>query len=66
MNKDQVIKKFCELSGTVMRKKFKCSIPADCFCGENNSTCGDFQFEQCIIDFIKEAINEKLDKEMKK
>ena len=61
MKREEIIKKFCELSAKVMEKKFKYAIPADCFCEHYDKD--NFQFDQAVIDFIIDATNEKLEKE---
>lgn len=62
IDKDDVIQMFCELSTEVMHKKFNCNIPADCFCEWGNEENRNFQFDERITDFIKEAVKEKLER----
>ncbi len=64
MEKHEVISAFCELSSEVMREKFSCDLPADCFCDDHyKPRFENFQFSELIIDFIKEAVAEKLESE---
>jgi len=60
MNKDEVIYRLCELVSKVGRQKFNNSYPHDCFCGENPLKIGIFHVDEVVIDFIEEAIEEKL------
>jgi len=62
MNKDQVIKRLCALSSNVGSRKFKSSIPHDCFCEDGKNSCFSFQFDEQIIEFIEQAVNEKLNR----
>lgn len=61
LTKEQTIEQLCELAFTVGAIKFNHNIPHDCFCtlGEGKF-CESFQFDQAIIDYIKEAVEEKL------
>lgn len=60
MTKDQVIQRFCELSSTVGSKAFDNRRSHDCFCTKNNLPHMQFCFEEEIIQFIEEAVVEKL------
>lgn len=60
MTKQEVIEKLCELCTIVGREKFESHYAHDCFCGRNPYKIGGFQFSQEVIDFVKEAIREKL------
>mgnify|MGYP001579131293 FL=1 len=60
MTKQEVIATMCELCSIVGREKFDSRFPHDCFCGENPFKIGDFKFSREVIDFIREAISEKL------
>jgi len=60
LDKLEVIQRFCELSSNVGMVKFKHQIPHDCFCGDNNITQGSFQFGEEVLEFITDAVNEKL------
>jgi len=63
MSKDQVIKQFCQLSSKVMDRVFSFSKPADCFCENKESV--NYQYSPEVIEFIKQAVQEKLDRQMK-
>jgi len=58
MTKQQVLERFCALSSKVMEDHFKCAIPADCFCDINGHTF--IEFDEKIIQFIEDAVQEKL------
>lgn len=61
LTKEQTIEQLCELASTVGAIKFNNSIYHDCFCSvEDGKFYGSFQFDQAIIDYIKEAVEEKL------
>lgn len=64
--KEQTIEQLCELASTVGTVKFNHEIPHDCFCTlDEGKFCESFQFDQAIIDYIKEAVDEKLYNEEK-
>lgn len=52
MIKEEVIKKFCELSTKVGKEVFNSTVPHDCFCVNSPN----FQFSPEIIAFITEAV----------
>ena len=58
MKKDQVLSGLCEISSQV-GDHFKNQLPADCFCNEDSH----FQFDEKILNFIREAVQEKITKE---
>lgn len=62
MEKQKVIERFCALASKVGNEKYKSQYAADCFCGTNPNTwlTNNFQFEEPIMKFIEEAIEEKL------
>ncbi|APC44465.1 hypothetical protein [Pseudoalteromonas phage PH357] len=61
ITKQEAIEQLCELCSTVGAISFRHKMPHDCFCGENKDNFRDsFQFDQSIIDYIKEAVDEKL------
>ena len=61
MKKEEVIEKFCILASTVNQECFKHSVPSDCFCSTNSLSETVFMFDPKIIEFIQDAVNEKLD-----
>lgn len=63
MDKSDVIQHFCELASTVGEVKFEHKIPHDCFCKDSCYSFGDFQFDEEVLKFIKDAVDEKLNKE---
>lgn len=65
MKKQQVLEALCELSAKVMDKEFNFQVPADCFCGKNQHQDDiTFAFDSEIIDFITDAVNEKLKRDV--
>ena len=63
MRKGNVIKEFCRLS-TEVGGYFNHKYPHDCFCVESRDYSKySFQFDNNIINFIKEAAHEKMYKE---
>jgi len=63
LEKKEVIKRFCDLSGKVMKDRFSFDYPSDCFCGEVPEGLSGFCYSEKILDFITEAVNEKLSRE---
>ena len=63
MDKSEVIQHFCELASTVGEVKFRHKIPHDCFCKDSHCSFGSFQFDEEVLQFIKDAVNEKMNKE---
>lgn len=62
MEKKELIARLCSLSREVMEKKFCYQRAADCFCGENPVTAGEFQFSPEILAFIETAVRKELAK----
>ena len=62
--KREVISKLCKLSTHIMEKEFGCKHSADCFCGDS-ITSFTFEFSPEILNFIEEAIEEKLQRDAK-
>jgi ribosomal protein L7/L12 len=61
MKKQEVLETLCELATKVMTEKFGCSVSADCFCGKNmHINDATFSFSNEVMNFIIEAVNEKL------
>jgi hypothetical protein len=65
MTKKEVKRRLCVLATKVMNEKFRANIPADCFCGMSiPSSFGfgeeDYQFDEQIILFIENAVNQAL------
>lgn len=62
MRRHHVISRLCELTTRVGTEKFKSTATHDCFC--SSSTLGETAVVNTeILDFIAEAIQEKLDRE---
>ncbi len=66
MTKSEIITKFCELSANV-GKQLQHQHAHDCFCEHANlrpdSPYVSFQFEEAVLKFIEDAVNEKIAKE---
>lgn len=60
MLKSDVIRKLCEISGTVGRH-FHSEWPYDCFCAP--ARYREFQFAQKILTFIEQAVTEKIERD---
>ena len=60
--KEEVIAAFCHLATRVGNDVFKNEFAHDCFCGQNFLANHNFQFDEKIINFISEAIDEKIAK----
>jgi hypothetical protein len=65
MERQQVLEALCVIAREVQYAKFHYAISADCFCGLNKMTWGNYEFSPQVIDFIREAVNEKLAREAK-
>jgi len=57
MTRQDVLKRFCQLSDDVMTKVFMCRVAADCFCRKDKH----FNFSAEVVKFIEEAVREKID-----
>jgi hypothetical protein len=66
LTQDQVKARFCDLSRKVMAEKFSYDFAADCFCGSNpmSGILDEYRFEKEIMEFIEQAVEEKLAKEV--
>lgn len=61
MTKQEVLMSLCSICHSVMDKKFDYMEPADCFCvGSSDS---NFQFSPKVLDFIRDAVREKLERQ---
>jgi hypothetical protein len=60
MKKQEVIEKLCELCDHVADKKFGWELSADCFCGKKKIADEHFKFDEEILNFISEAVEEKI------
>ena len=54
MTKQEVIKRFCQLSDTVSSVVFQDEKSADCFCGDLFEDT--FSFEDDVLNFIERAV----------
>jgi hypothetical protein len=60
MNRDEVIKRFCELA-TVVGAHHDHEHAHDCFCSDRPGLFGEFQFNPAIIGFIEDAVKQAMD-----
>lgn len=58
----EILKGLCELARTVAEDKYNWSEAADCFCGVDPKA--DFQFSPRVMDFITQAVKEKLNAQL--
>lgn len=61
LDKSEVIQRFCKLASKVGEVKFKHKIPHDCFCKEKCYNQNYFQFDEEVLEFIEDAVNDKLE-----
>jgi len=62
MDKSEVIEALCELADKVGEHIFNHTVASDCFC-ENGGPDELFRFDEEVLQFIKDAVDEKLNKE---
>ena len=69
MTKNEVIKKFCDLSSKVADKVFKSQKASDCFCTcamlgaqTNKYQSKNFNFEREVVEFIEKAVENAMTK----
>jgi len=56
---EEVIRKYCALSGQVAEGVFNYEHSADCFCSPH--TCGwSYCYEEYVFNYIKAAVHEKM------
>lgn len=60
ITKEQLLEKLCLLCSTVGAMRFDHKHPHDCFCEQSTSCPEEFLFEEGIVDYIIEAVEEKL------
>ncbi len=73
--KAQIIREWCGISYWIMCKVFDAHIPADCFCNKRDKELAAmntdvrllrFEYNPLIFDYVREAVQEKLDREGKR
>lgn len=62
MTREQVLSKLCLICGTVYDHKKDASKSFDCFCGAGMLKGASWE-DETILEFIKEAVKEKIEKE---
>lgn len=62
LSKQEVIKRLCRITEKVCKEKFEYEIPADCFCGSNSlsGAASRYRFDEQILKFIEDAVQEKI------
>lgn len=63
VTKQETIEELCGVATKVNDKVFDYSLATDCFCTKEESS--DYRFEERVLEFIKEAVNEKIDREVR-
>ena len=62
MDKSEVIEALCVLADKVGEQRFNHTVASDCFC-ENGGPDESFRFDKEVLQFIKDAVDEKLNRE---
>lgn len=62
MDKLEVVDALCVLADKVCKHKFNYTVASDCFC-QNGGPDELFRFDEEVLQFIKNAVDEKLNKE---
>lgn len=60
MTKQEVLERLCALVTTVGELEFDSTLSHDCFCGRIDVDDRYFRVEEEVIDFIVDAVREKL------
>jgi hypothetical protein len=60
--KAEVITEFCKISETVGHH-FKSQHAYDCFCPSNIKQSSSYQYDDIVLDFIRDAVSEKIKRE---
>ena len=63
MTRDDVLRELCALASKVGAELFNDDYSHDCFCAERIADDTDFRFERSVMDFIKQAVEEKMVRE---
>ena len=63
MKRDDVIERLCELCAYVGSIEFKEQKAHDCFCDGQYDNY--FQFDECVLEYIENAVEEKLKNKIK-
>ena len=58
LTKDEIVKQLCELCTDVNSRVFDYTVATDCFC--NKPEDENYRFDEEVLEFIKEAIEEKI------
>lgn len=62
MTRNEVVKRFCELSSKVGAQHFHHDFSYDCFCEDSTAHPALFSFDEAVMKFVEDAVNEKMAK----
>jgi hypothetical protein len=62
IDKAYVISFMCNLSSEVGREVFSNKVPHDCFCQHGGAPDDEFLMSREVLDFISDAVHEKMSK----
>lgn len=65
--KQEVVNRLCSIVSTIGKEHFKSKEAFDCICHKNLSMIPkveNFQFSESILDFVEEAVKEKMKREI--
>lgn len=60
MEEQEVISALCDLASEVGRKVYGSKVSHDCFCQESKGS--DFHFDPVILEYIRNAVREKMNR----
>jgi len=66
MTRQEVLSKLCEITSEVGREVYHSQYAHDCFCGASkfaDKGIFKFLFESQVLDYIRDAVNEKMERE---
>ena len=61
LNKEETIERLCDLVTHIGGKHFENKVSHDCFCGKNPLDIDIEQIDESIIEFIEDAVKEKME-----
>lgn len=64
IDKAYVISYLCNITSEVGKRVFHNELTQDCFCRESHIPDSEFRMDREILDFISDAVNEKIAKEI--
>lgn len=60
MTRPEVLEKLCLIATDVRNKIFHSNVAADCICESKANLNLGFEFEDAVLDFIREAVSAKI------